>query len=309
MKFVKLALGGPDKDKLLETMRLLLSFIYAYISVPNTLAWMGTYKESLRAGGAMDVIMPITIKAEKIPSSDDEHCLTESSGDEPALITTKIIHFQRHGQGYHNLLGDISKEFGRNFDIDDPNPSTNPFVRPEIQDSPLTHIGRTEATSRQSQVSSLEPQVVIVSPLHRAIQTALITFNYHHQNGVPFVAHEGCREQLGLLTCNKAHPLSQTKIDFPTVDFSLISHREEDTLWSPHERERPFDEAKRVYEFLTGFIMLRSEEELAVVGHSAWLFSMCNCVINCGGDNALESWFKTSEIRSMKVSFYKSSSS
>jgi len=297
----------------MATMRLFLLLNIVYIFLPHATAWTprdSAYRETLRAAGAMDVVRPIIIKAEKIPLSDPGPIATtdrrtKSSGDDGILINTKIIHFQRHGQGYHNLLGDITREFGRTFDIDDPNPSSNPFVRPEIQDSPLTHIGRTEATSRRSQVSALTPQVVIVSPLHRAIQTALISFDHHRRNGVPFVAHEGCREQLGLLTCNKAHPLSQTKVDFPTVDFSLISQGEEDTLWSPHERERPLDEAERVYEFLTGFIMLRSEEDLAVVGHSAWLFSMNNVVIDCGGDESLESWFGTSEVRSMKVSFYR----
>lgn len=273
------------------------------------MGWWVAYREELRAAGAMDVVRPITIKAEKIPSPFDGPVAVadrknDSSNIEAGLIATKTIHFQRHGQGYHNLLGDISREFGRDFDIDDPDPSTNPFVRPEIQDSPLTYRGRTEAASRQTQVSLLKPQVVIVSPLHRAIQTALISFDVHHKNGVPFVAHEGCREQLGLLTCNKALPLSQTKADFPNVDFSLISHGDEDTLWSPNVRELPLDEGKRVYEFLTGYIMHRSEEELAVVGHSAWLFSMSNVVMDCGGDEALESWFGTSEIRSMKVSFY-----
>jgi len=273
------------------------------------MSWATAYKETLRAAGAMDVVRPITVKAERIPLPQSvvvNDCRPDSSDNEKTiLITTKIIHFQRHGHGYHNLLGDIERENDRDFDIDDQDPKINPFVRPEIQDSPLTHLGRTEATSRQSQASLLKPQVVIVSPLHRAIQTALISFNYHHKNGVPFVAHEGCREQLGLLVCNKALPLSQTKVDFPTVDFSSISQGDEDTLWSPHQRELPLEEAQRVYEFLTGFLMHRSEEELAVVGHSAWLFSMCNVVMDCGGDETLESWFKTSEIRSMKVSFFK----
>jgi len=293
-------------------MRLVcISNIIVYISLlpqNGTLAWTAPYKETLRASGAMDVIRPITVKAEPIPHKD---CPTNqrSSDDESGatLLSTKIIHFQRHGQGYHNLLGDISREFGRDFDIDDPDPKTNPFVRPEIQDSPLTNIGRTEALAKQSQVSLLNPQVVIVSPLHRAIQTALISFDTHRRNGVPFVAHEGCREQLGLLTCNKAHPLSQTVVDFPTIDFSLITSQggDDDTLWSPLEREQPMAEAQRVYDFLTGFIMRREEEELAVVCHSAWLFSMSNVVVDCGGDEVLESWFETAEVRSMKVSFYK----
>ena len=271
------------------------------LQIAQTMGW-ANYKETLREAGAMDIERPIKIKAQKI-----EDITTGLIEEESNLITSKVIHFQRHGQGYHNLLGDITRSFGVDIEIDGTDPQNNPFVRPEIRDSPLTHFGRSEAMTRQSEVKSLgmTPEVVIVSPLHRAIQTALITFESCHNEGIPFVAHEGCREQLGLLTCNKALPLSQTKVDFPTVDFGLISHGEDDSLWSPKERERPIPESNRVYNFLTEFLMHRSEEELAVVCHSAWLFSMCNTVVDCAGDETLESWFGTSEIRSLKLSFYK----
>ena len=51
--------------------------------------------------------------------------------------------------------------------------------------------------------------------------------------------------------------------------------------------------------------MRREEEELAVVRHSAWLFSMSNVIVDYGKMRELESWFETAEVRSMKVSFYK----
>ena len=151
----------------------------------------------------------------------------------------------------------------------------------------------------------LKPELVVVSPLHRAVQTALISFADHYHDGVPFLAHEGCREQLGLLTCNKALPISQTMADFPQIDFGLVTAGEEDSLWKPHRREEPVDEANRAYEFLTEFLMKRQENELAVVCHSAWLFSVCNAVIDCGEDESLESWFGTGEIRSLRVSFHR----
>jgi len=212
---------------------------------------------------------------------------------------------QRHGQGYHNLLGDHTKALGKEFSIDDPNPECNPFVKPEIQDSPLTHKGRQEAAHQRTKASVLKPELVVVSPLHRAVQTALISFADHYHDGVPFLAHEGCREQLGLLTCNKALPISQTMADFPQIDFGLVTAGEEDSLWKPHRREEPVDEANRAYEFLTEFLMKRQENELAVVCHSAWLFSVCNAVIDCGEDESLESWFGTGEIRSLRVSFHR----
>ena len=284
-----------------------------------TNVWAG-YKQTLRDEGAMDIPRAIKIKAVSASMSDTDDASTSASNNNndsdrdrdrdshtSMHIATKIIHFQRHGQGYHNLLGDVNRAFGNDLDIDDPNPQTNPFVKPEIQDSPLTHKGRQEALAQKSAASKLSPQVVIVSPLHRAVLTALISFGDHYENGIPFIAHEGCREQLGLLTCNKAMPISQTILDFPQVDFGLITHGEEDTLWmkNPNVREPPVEEANRAYDFLTEFLMNREERELAVVCHSAYLFSVLNCVVDCGGDDSLESWFGTGEIRSMRVSFYK----
>jgi broad specificity phosphatase PhoE len=266
------------------------------------------YKETLFQEGAMNIPREIQIRA-YIHKDHDNDAFLDKVNDS-SIITSKIIHFQRHGQGYHNLLGDITRYLGKEFNIDDNDPTVNPFVRADIHDSPLTSKGRQEASMQRSYASKLSPEVIIVSPLHRAIQTALISFSDHLDQGTKFIAHDGCREQLGLLTCNRALPLSQTKIEFPQIDFSLVSHGEKDHLWdrNRHRREHPVEEANRVYEFLTNFIMTRPEHEIAIVCHSAWLFSLCNCVMDCNGNDALESWFGTSEIRSMRVCFHRNES-
>jgi broad specificity phosphatase PhoE len=240
---------------------------------------------------------PMTIRAERYS------VLSKRSADDDDDGRTKIIHFQRHGQGYHNLIYRILDESGRPVqDVYDPDPAVNPFVRPEIVDSPLTEHGRAQCASQRSKASSLQPELLIVSPLHRAIQTAQITFE-DFRGKVPFVAHEACREELGLLVCNKRRPLSETIREFPDVDFSLVTSGEEDTLWSPEERECPVDKSKRIYSFLVDYVRHLPQKEIGVVGHSAWMFNMCNAVMDCGGDDELTSWFGTSEIRSMKVIF------
>jgi len=277
------------------------------LSQTQTKPWWIKYKQNLRNKGAMDIKRPIRIKGVNLDSITfgDERLDDDKNNYDNHLITTKIIHFQRHGQGYHNLLMDFSKSLGNSFDIDDTNPQRNPLVKSEIQDSPLTLQGRLEASAQRTGAAVLTPQVVIVSPLHRAIQTALISFADHYQNDIPFLAHEGCREQLGLLVCNKALPLSQTITEFPGINFDFCWYGEHDTLWKPEAREHPVDEANRAYEFLTEFVMKRQEEEMAVVCHSAFLFSLCNAVMDCGDDESLQSWFDTGEIRSLRVSFYK----
>ena len=271
--------------------------------------------KKLSDAGLMGVKRPITIVAEAVGPSPEQSMRGTSMSDNDELLATKIVHFQRHGQGYHNLLGEIFKDFyGKPVNLDDKDPTTNPFLREEILDSPLTEKGRNECACRRQEAALLNPQAVIVSPLHRAIQTAMLSFADHmpttkNNSGgkqIPWVAHEGAREQTGLLLCNKRRALSQTKAEFPHIDFSEMANSgDEDEGWDSEARESPKAETERIYNFLTEFLMKRPEEELALIGHSAWLFTMCNAVMDCRDDASLRGLFGTSEIRSMRVTFYK----
>lgn len=248
-------------------------------------------RERLQEAGALGVLRPVTIRAERVDRSA------------PSIPKdTKIIHFQRHGQGYHNLLGDVWRELQVPVDMDSTDPTKNPFLRPEILDSPLTETGRQQCAARRPEASLLSPELVVVSPLQRTIQTALLSFAHHRRDGIPWMAHEGCREELGLLVCNKRRSLSEIQQDYPHIDYSFMVS-EEDTLFYNDRRETLLEKSERVYGFLVNFIRNRPETEIAVVGHSAWLFNMCNAVMDCGNDESLTSWFLTSEIRSMRVSF------
>lgn len=219
---------------------------------------------------------------------------------------TKVVHFQRHGQAYHNLIYGILNDAKAPVpDVYLNDVTVNPFLRTEMIDSPLTELGREQCRARKEQASNLSPEVIIVSPLSRAVQTALITFD-SFRGCVPFVAHDGCREELGLLTCNKRKPLSEIIRDYPDVDFSVVAAgaHEEDNHWIPDRRECPKEQSKRIYRFLVDFIQNRPEKELAVVGHSAWLFSMCHTVLHFGEDGEeIKDWFKTGEIRSLQLTF------
>ena len=248
-------------------------------------------RQKLQAAGALDIERPVIVRAERING-------TISDSD---VKGSKIIHFQRHGEGYHNLLGHLWREMKMPIDMDSKDMVQNPFVRPEIVDAPLTEMGRQQGIEQRRVAAKLSPQLVVVSPLQRAIQTALLSFA-DWKEGVPWMAHEGCREELGLLVCNKRRPLSDIQQDYPHIDFSLVES-EEDTLFLEDRRETLIENSERIYDFLVGYIRNRPEKEIAVVGHSAWLFTALNAVIDCGDDEALMSWFLTSEIRSMRMTF------
>ena len=272
------------------------------IQVANALAIDEQEKFRTEEGFVED--RPVQITATRLgttTSTDD------NDNSSPNTIVTKIIHFQRHGQAYHNLLGDILRDVGVKPDIDSPDPKINPMIRPEIVDSPMTELGKEQCRGQRPEAALLHPQLVVVSPLLRAIQTAKITFGHSDIGEIPWVAHEGCREETGLHVCNKRRPLSQIQADYPELQFHGLQGEmsEVDDLWIQDKRESGTSNSDRIYQFLVDFVAQRPEQELAVVGHGAWLFRMCNVIVDCGDDTHLASRFLTSEVRSMRISFTK----
>eukprot|EP00457_Paulinella_chromatophora_P007991 gb/GEZN01008018.1/.p1 GENE.gb/GEZN01008018.1/~~gb/GEZN01008018.1/.p1 ORF type:complete len:464 (-),score=49.39 gb/GEZN01008018.1/:51-1442(-) len=146
----------------------------------------------------------------------------------------KIVHFFRHGQGFHNLLADVYRGFGHDFKMTD---ASSPYRRPELVDVPLTALGRDQAEKLQIKNELKQVQLVVTSPMTRAVQTAQLAFPPDFfapsfAKTVALLAHPNCTESLGQDTCNRRRPLAKLKHDFPQVDWSLINS-EEETRWSP----------------------------------------------------------------------------
>jgi broad specificity phosphatase PhoE len=254
-------------------------------------------RQKLKDLGALDIQRPLRITGEPLERGDD-------STDQTDTIT-KVIHFQRHGQGFHNLICDIWREKGLPIDFDSKDPAVNPVIRNEFLDPPLTETGRQQCKDRQEECAQLSPELVIVSPLLRCIQTAKLSFQDHcyPNSDIPWVSHEGCREELGLLVGNKRRSISEIKFDYPNIDFSPIEH-DEDVLWENYgdRRETLLEKSERIYDFLADYVRNRPEEEIAIVCHSAYLFTLLNAVMDIEEED-LRYWFLTSEVRSMRVRF------
>jgi broad specificity phosphatase PhoE len=260
------------------------------------------------------------------PTTNNDNDGTSSTSGTSTI--KKTVHFQRHGQGYHNLLFDIWRANG----LPSPNisewesienvPDQHPMIRSEIVDSPLTALGRQQCLDRRQEASTIQPEIIVVSPLTRAIQTAQLTFDAHWDKSasggggknddgetisssrVPWVAHEDCREETGLFVCNQRRPISEMQPDFPFVDFSQVP-TDHDAMFIRERREHLTQQNDRIYSFLVDYLMQLPQKEIVVVGHSSWLFHMCNAVLDCDeeGDESLTSWFGTSEIRSLQLEF------
>lgn len=76
--------------------------------------------------------------------------------------------------------------------------------------------------------------VVLVSPLTRAVETALLMFPTDTAPPVPVVAVEWCREAHGGHPCDQRRPISVIAKEFPQVDFSQVATDED----SWHKKDR-----------------------------------------------------------------------
>mmetsp|Transcript_9403 Transcript_9403/g.28080 ORF Transcript_9403/g.28080 Transcript_9403/m.28080 type:complete len:278 (+) Transcript_9403:40-873(+) len=216
----------------------------------------------------------------------------------------KYAHFVRHGQGFHNLMADLAKQEGRKWE-NCTNTPENPYVMPEILDSPLTNKGRQQAAILQPVIEALnaneKPQLIALSPNCRALQTGVIAFR-ELIGKVPFLAHEMVREETGIHLCDKRRPTSEQASEFPMVDFSLMTE-EEDVIFQSDRRESKMELVDRIYSFLE-WLESRDESVVGVSSHSAWLLTVFNASLDA--DESLKGWFQTGEMRSVVLEFIRS---
>ena len=246
-----------------------------------------------------------------------------NSTDEDTEGARKIVHFLRHGQGTHNqLYKEWTDRTGVPLDLSETDPAKNPMLLPDIIDARLTQKGMDQCAQTRTAVGQLEGiELVVVSPLMRTLETAHIAFEDHlphnTERNVKWIAHEGIREELGLLMCNKRRPLSETTMAFPHVNYTHLPEGDDDTLWDTYAEEYTGDDgitrresietmSHRAYIFLTTFVHKRPEREMAVVGHSAWLLAMTGAVLDVHEgeeEGAITSMFGQAELRSLELVF------
>ena len=161
----------------------------------------------------------------------------------------KTVYFVRHGQAVHNVAKETHTGPG------------SPYLDPALTDAPLTPLGKEQAQKLREAAAALPIDVVIVSPLVRAVETACLAFEAQLERGVPFVAVELCREQIGQNFCDARRPRAVVAAAYPRVDFGAID--EEDKLFTP-ERETLIALAQRAGAFLAA-LRERPEQAIAVV--------------------------------------------
>ncbi|KAM0932198.1 putative histidine phosphatase superfamily, clade-1 [Dioscorea sansibarensis] len=230
------------------------------------------------------------------------------------LQRSKTLHLVRHAQGIHNVAGEKDHVA---------------YSSLKFFDACITSLGWSQIDNLREHVNACglakRIELIITSPLLRTMQTAVGVFGGESYldgmnvpplmvenagnsnrpaisslNCPPFVAVETCRERLGVNACDKRRNISEYKLLFPAIDFSLIEN-EEDILWEADKRESNEALAARGLRFIN-WLWTRQEKEIAIVTHSAFL----ECTLQMYGNdchpsikNEISKHFANCELRSM----------
>ncbi|CAE7610321.1 PGM [Symbiodinium natans] len=212
----------------------------------------------------------------------------------------KKVHFIRHGEGFHNVA---QREWRAKPDWDG---KSEPYTLDQdpdgkFEDPLLTPKGEGQAKDLQPRVASLAPELLVVSPMRRATQTALIAFERQVAGGeLPVLAHELCHERAGRHTCDRRLPKTKLAALYPAVDYKLIDS-EEDPYWGDGwTREDLPTLAARAAGFID-WLLARPERHVAVAAHSALLLAVFNAACECECADT-RSHFETGEMRTVLLS-------
>lgn len=205
---------------------------------------------------------------------------------------SKIVHFCRHAQAYHNI--------------------NHTYRNIQNLDARLTTAGMVQCQSLAGRISKAEVnrepylhhlrenvELIVTSPLTRCIQTTLHSFEpvLNRKGGKPpppVLAHDLIRETVNYI-CDRRRTRSEIQRDFtcpttqrPLVDLSHVA-TEHDDIWERYEKRLGNDEsytmhresaelhvvADRARDFLT-WLAQRPEKHVLVCSHAAFLRCLWN---------------------------------
>lgn len=170
----------------------------------------------------------------------------------------KTIHLIRHAQSRHNA---------RVLEVPEENMAR---MDPALRDAPLTELGFQQAQRLAEELTALrEIELVVTSPLTRAIQTTLAAFGNHPAPRIVEHLHREHQDSF----CDIGRSPAELKAEFPMLHFDHL----DDPWWQvapehegPYLRETMASLEIRVATF-SNWLAARPEQTIAVVGHGTFL--------------------------------------
>jgi broad specificity phosphatase PhoE len=207
--------------------------------------------------------------------------------DSSALTSTpqrevKTLYFVRHAQGIHNLAE--SQLGSERWDAVE-------SKEPTYFDAKLTELGENQtkelfsALQHMDKTAQIPFDLLVVSPLSRAIETAQIAFSpLFNDPKFPIISHELIRETLGVHTCDQRRNLTQLRNLYPRIAFpGNFFVAEEDKLWRAEHRESDEEQRARALQFLHFLYDSYPEKRhILIVAHGGIIRAIAEILGNSG---------------------------
>ncbi|HVZ00034.1 MAG TPA: histidine phosphatase family protein [Dongiaceae bacterium] len=186
----------------------------------------------------------------------------------------RLVHLIRHGQSTFNEHYSATGEDPLHFD------------------ARLTRLGERQVAGARERLAAYDYDIVIASPLTRAIQTAEGIFG-----GRVRIEISALHREWQVSSCDIGRSLAELRSDFPHLDFSALA----DPWWhhaaEPCELGFPQETEAHLAERLAAFkamIDARPERRIAVVGHGDFFSRLIGRHLdNC----EMAEWLPAIEIR------------
>jgi broad specificity phosphatase PhoE len=172
----------------------------------------------------------------------------------------RLVHLIRHGQSTFNAHSEATGEDPMHFD------------------ARLTELGHRQAAAARGMLADRVYDVVLVSPLTRAIETA------HGIFGDRFpIEITPLHREWQMSSCDIGRTIAELRVDFPLLDFAGLEDR-----WWRHDAPLgalgfPQETESDLAERLTAFkrmIAARPERRIAVVGHGDFFRRLIGRMLN-----------------------------
>eukprot|EP01133_Synstelium_polycarpum_P002514 gene2514-2873_t len=178
---------------------------------------------------------------------------------------SKKIYIVRHGQSTFN------EAYARNNGVD-----------PFLFDAQLTELGQTQANNLEKDMAGIDLDLVVSSPLSRALDTTRRGFGKMIKEKGTKVEVIAIHTELLISSDDNGRPKSEVQKEFPDFDLTNISER---WWYLPEEMKDDFTVDYQEYfkktlytepmvQEFKEWLMARPENNIAVVGHSMFFYHL-----------------------------------
>jgi broad specificity phosphatase PhoE len=157
-------------------------------------------------------------------------------------------------------------------------------IDPMLFDARLTPKGEAQVLAARETLRDVPFDLVVTSPLTRALQTAFGVFERHVSN--PRFIVEALHRERVESSCDVGRPPSALRADYPTLEFDHLPEVWWHDVGDVNElglRTEPLETMIERITCFRAFLASRPERRIAVVGHGTFFYHLTGTFLpNCG---------------------------